>query len=318
MGLAASRRLPAEWAAEALLARLQADPAWLPPGNLEIAYRLDGALRRLGDPTGANRWLHDRWARLACELREDLAGGFEFPPGFSAVCLGVGTRNGLAFPLLVGLMGAGRVEAVEPEPLAPGEEWRVLWGLGETALRLVAGESGVPGLEPDLAALSHFVRLGPLLRGEALVRALGPGLAWRRGTAESLGLPAASVDLVTSRSVMEHVADAGAAYAAMAEALRPGGVLHHDVDFSSHDADRLAMYRRPASPPGATLEGLNELRLGDHIAILRGLGLEVAVRRQERERGPIDRRDLQPRFAGYGDDDLLTTRAVLVARRAPA
>jgi SAM-dependent methyltransferase len=315
VGLAVGRRLPPDWAAEALLARLRADPGWLPPGNLEIAHRLDGALRRLADPGGGNRWLHHRWARLACELREDLEGTFAFPSGFTAVCLGVGIRNGLAFPLLVGLMGARRVKAVEPEPLAVDEEFRVLWGLGETALRVLAGEAGVPGLDAHPAALSRFVRLGPLLRGESLAGALAPDLVWRRGTAESLELEPASVDLVTSRSVMEHVADLHSAYRAMATALRPGGVLHHAVDLSSHDPDELAMYRRPSLAPGARLDGINEQRLSDHVVILRDLGLEVWVRRQVRTAEPIDREAIQPRFRRYADEDLLTTGAVLVARR---
>ncbi len=312
----AGRWIPSTWAAEALLARMRRDPDWLPPGNLEIAYRLNGVLRRLADPDGANRWLHHRWTRLASELREDLGDTLPFPQGFVAVCLGAGTRNGLSFPLLIGLMGAARVEAVEPEAIGADAEWRLLHGLGETALRALSGEAPVPGLDTSPMALGRFVRLGPLLRGERLAHALAPGLVWRQSTAESPDLRPASVDLITSRSVMEHVANPAVAYAAMATALRPQGVLHHDVDFTAHDSDRFAFYRRPPRATGAALDGLNELRLGDHVAILRGLGLDVTVRRHERESGPIDRTLLAPRFAGYSDDDLLTTRAVLVARRA--
>lgn len=303
-------------AAEALLSRMRRDSAWLPPGNVEIAHRLDGVLRRLADPDGGNRWLHHRWARLACELREDLEGLFPFPPGFVAVCLGAGKRNGLSLPLLIGLMGAGRVEAVEPEPLGTDEEWRLLQGLGETALTALIGEAQVPGLDTTREALTRFVRLGPLFRGESLARTLAPGLVWRRSTAESLELPPGSVDLITSRSVMEHVANPASAYAAMARVLRPGGVLHHDIDFTAHDADSFAFYWRPPLGTNKTaLDGLNELRLSDHLAILRGLGLEVSVRRQAQAAGPVDRARLSPRFSRYTDDDLATTRAALVARK---
>lgn len=313
--LVAGRSVPPAWGAESLLTRMRRDPAFLPPGNVEIAYRLDGGLRRLGDPEGGNRWLHHRWVRLAIELREDLEGAFAFRQGFVAMCLGAGTRNGLSFPLLIGLMGAGRVEALEPEPLGKDDEWRLLQGLSETALQTLIGEAGIPGLDSTREALARFVRLGPLFRGESLAHALAPGLVWRRSTAESSDLPPGSVDLMTSRSVMEHVANPAAAYEAMARALRPGGVLHHDIDFSAHDADRFAFYKRPPAAPGVTLEGLNELRLCDHVAILRGLGLEVSVKRQERDPGPLDRATLAPRFARYSDEDLLTTRAVLVARK---
>jgi SAM-dependent methyltransferase len=294
---------------------MRRDPTWLPPGNLEIAHRLDGVLRRMADPDGSNRWLRHRWSRLANELREDLHDLFSFPPGFVAICLGAGKRNGLSFPFLIGLMGAGRVEAIEPEPLDPDEEWRLLQGLAETALHALAGESGVAGLDTAPEALSRFVHLGPLFRGESVAQSLTSALVWKRGTAESPDLPSESVDLVTSRSVMEHVANPADAYKAMARALRPGGVLHHDIDFTAHDADQFAFYRRPQVAPGGALDGLNEMRLSDHVAILRGLELEVTVKRQQRNPGTIDRTTLAPRFASYEDADLLTTRAVLVARK---
>jgi len=294
---------------------MRRDRSWLPPGNVEIAHRLDGVLRRLADPDGGNRWLRHRWAQLAGELREDLDGAFSFPRGFVGVCLGAGTRNGLSLPLLIGLMGAERVEAVEPEPLNVDDEWRLLQGLGETTLHALIGEATVPGIETTRDALARFVHLGPLFRGESLARALASGLVWRRGTAESLDLPSGSVDLITSRSVMEHVANPAAAYASMTKFLRPQGVLHHDVDFTSHDVEPFAIYRRPPRAAGGALDGLNELRLGDHVAILRGLGLDVKVKRQERAVGSVERKTLAPRFARYNDDDLLTTRAVLVARR---
>ena len=171
------------------------------------------------------------------------------------------------------------------------------------------------GLATTPEALARFVRLGPLLRGESLAHALAPGLVWRQSTAEASDLPPASVDLVTSRSVMEHVANPAAAYAAMAAALRPGGVLDHDIDFTAHDADPFAFYRRPPVAPGAVLDGLNELRPSDHVAILRGLGLDVTVLRRECAVGPMDRTTLASRFAAHSDHDLLTTRDVLVARR---
>lgn len=294
---------------------MRQNPDWLPPGNVELAYRLDGVLRRLADPIGGNRWLYHRWAHLARELREDIEGVFAFPAGFVAVCLGVGTRNGLSFPLLVGLMGASRVEAVEPEQLKIEDEWRLLQGLGETALNALIGEAGVPGIETSHQVLSRYVRLGPLLRGERLTGVLAPGLVWKQSTADNLGLLAGSVDLVTSRSVMEHVADPAAAYTALTAALRPGGVQHHDIDFTAHDADPFAFYRRPKVTTGPGFDGLNELRIGDHVAILRRLGLDVTVRRQERQAGTMDRSTLALRFRHYNDGDLLTTRAVLVARK---
>ena len=223
----------------------------------------------------------------------------------------------MSFPLLIGLMGAARVEAAEPESLNACKEWQLLQGLGEMALQCLIGEAGQLGLDTSPRALGTFVHLGPLFRGEPMASSLAPGLAWKQSTAESLDLAPTSVDLLTSRSVMEHVANPAAAYAAMARILRPGGVLHHDIDFTAHDPERFAFYwREPSGTQRAAFDGLNELRLSDHVGILQRLGLEVTLKRREQAAESMDRTALAPRFAHYSDDDLRTTRAVLIGRKA--
>lgn len=47
-------------------------------------------------------------------------------------------------------------------------------------------------------------------------------------------LPEASVDMVFSHSVLEHVDSPGGAYAACFKWLRPGGIMSHKIDHSSH------------------------------------------------------------------------------------
>jgi SAM-dependent methyltransferase len=50
-------------------------------------------------------------------------------------------------------------------------------------------------------------------------------VSFERGSATRLPVPASSLDLVWCRDVMVHVEDPGAAYAAFARALRPGGYV---------------------------------------------------------------------------------------------
>lgn len=48
----------------------------------------------------------------------------------------------------------------------------------------------------------------------------------------------ASVDMVYSQAVLEHVAELSPAYAALGRWVRPGGVMSHTVDFGSHRITR--------------------------------------------------------------------------------
>jgi SAM-dependent methyltransferase len=50
-----------------------------------------------------------------------------------------------------------------------------------------------------------------------------PGVELRKGDLANVGVPDESVDIVMSRSVMEHVTDPAAVYAEMHRILRPGG-----------------------------------------------------------------------------------------------
>jgi hypothetical protein len=284
----------------------------VPPGNVELAFRLDGALRRLADPAGANRWLLHRWRGLATELVRDVEGAFSFVPGFRALCLGVGTRNPLAFPLLVGLTGASVVHALEPE--ARGDDWRTLWGLSETVIAVLSGTVDVPGLDARREAVARFVHLGPLLQGAPLAEVLTDALRWHGCGIEDAHIEG-GVHLVTSRSVLEHLAEPARAVAALARLVPPGGVMHHDVDLSSHEADDpLALYRRPRGG-NRGLDGLNGLRLSEWQTLLGDAGFAVTVLRTRRFEGTLAREAWAPRWADLGEDDLRTIGAVLLCRR---
>jgi hypothetical protein len=134
-----------------------------------------------------------------------------------------------------------------------------------------------------------------------------------RSGLEAARLEPGSVDLVSSRSVLEHVSAFDAFADALAEAVRTDGVVYHDVDLTAHSESGPFAFYYDAAPAS----GLNELRLSDHVEALERRGFETTVLRTNRaEASALDRNRLAERFRRYDDDDLLTTRAVIVARRS--
>jgi SAM-dependent methyltransferase len=101
----------------------------------------------------------------------------------------------------------------------------VLWLAGETPRDVVDLGAGTGKLTRSLAALGHHVvAVEPL--GEMLeqLRAAVPGVTAVAGTAESMPLPDASVDVVACAQAF-HWFDHGSALAEIARVLRPGGLL---------------------------------------------------------------------------------------------
>lgn len=91
----------------------------------------------------------------------------------------------------------------------------------------------------------------------------------------------ASLDFVFSHSVMEHVDDPAATYAACAMWLRAGGVMSHKIDHSSHGLTR-RWNGHYSLPPAiwSLIYGrrpylLNRLRPNVHLDMIRAAGLEI-------------------------------------------
>ena len=294
-----------------MLDRLRTDPEWLPPSNVELEFLVAARLRSLQDDSLGNRWLHHRWASLFNDLYDDLDSFVALRDGFTYVCMGPGSRNPFAFPLLVFLAGAGRVWLVEPEweGRAPGG-WRGLWGLQEMALRVLAGDVAAGRVSRDPARLDEFAPLGDLFFGSGQLDKTRVHVA--PVTIEEAPIPDASVHLLTSRSVLEHVLDFERCAATFARIMAPGGVMHHDVDLSAHRTDsELAFYYEPSAH-----KRLNMLRLSDYLAVLDRHGFDSSVlRRTDADPQQLDRGALTERFAHYADDDLLCTAAVIVSRK---
>jgi SAM-dependent methyltransferase len=308
---AALRAAPRPTTASRVAAQLRRAPHRLPPESIELAYELQRRLRSQEDPSGGNRWLHHRWLAIFERMLDELERNEALPPpGFTYVCMGAGVRNPYAFSFLMVLAGAERVWIVEPEGLDELPAWKRFWGLQELALRVLVGDVGSTRFLDGDERANAFVDVRELFFG-APSRALRNTVATCSAPIEDAPIPDSSVHLLSSRSVLEHVLDVDRCFDALARVLRPGGVMYHEIDLTSHTgADTFAFYRDLR----ARSRGLNELRLSDYLREFERRGFECRLL-ASRTTEPPDRTTLQPRFARYDTTDLATAEARLIAIR---
>lgn len=265
------------------------------------------------DPGGSNRWLHHRWVSIFERLFDDVHELVDVKGGFECVLLGAGTRNPLAFAILVFLAGARKIYVVEPEPIQRVDSWRVLWGLQELASRVLCGNVTSNHFRRDPSEISDFLDLEALFLHREVAECLNPSrVVYFQGLWQKAEVPPDSIDLLTSRSVLEHLIDHELCFDKFADVMKSNGVMYHDVDLTSHStSDLFGFYHRQQRD-----EGLNELRLSDYLAHLgnRGFQSEVLSRTQEQDYR-LDRSKLDERFGSYSDEDLLCSRAVILSKR---
>jgi hypothetical protein len=132
---------------------------------------------------------------------------------------------------------------------------------------------------------------------------------------------AASLDLMFSQAVLEHVDDLEGTYKAMSLWLKPGGYASHVIDFTAHGLSpfwnghwaysdfqwRLVRGRREFL--------LNREPLSTHLACIRKVGLEVVFLKQQYDSNGCNDRDLSKRFRKLDADDLRTRGAVMILRK---
>jgi hypothetical protein len=307
--------LPAETAARRVAEEVRRRPGWFPPDALEIVTSLSARLRTLG-PEGdhlGNRWLHHRWIAMAEEVFAAVGDDLVPRQEFDAVCVGAGTRNPFAFPLLLYFGGARRVWVVEPELAEPLPDWRVRWGLQELALRILTGDVRPPYFTRSAAELDRFCDVEHLFFGSGALRMRDDTVRVVPGYLEDSAIPPASVHLVVSRSVLEHVTHIDRCLDAMAAMVAPGGHMVHSIDLTAHDAgDPFAFYYSETRDGERRPDDLNGWRLSDYLDGLstRGFDCRVVDRSIDTEYR-LERSRLLPRYRGYTDDDLRCTRAII-------
>jgi SAM-dependent methyltransferase len=240
-------------------------------------------------------------------------------PSAEATFYEFGAGWDLAIPVAYASLGVGRQVLVDIRPSARVE----LVNDSLASYERLGGElEGVAGRE--LRPLG-----GPISRLEELedrfgIRYLAPCDA--RGT----GLPAESIDFVSSTDTCEHIPGAELAeiFRECYRLLRPGGAFSCRIDLQDHYAyfdPSLSKYNflrysdRAWSLVNSPLHHQNRLRSPEYLQLVRDAGFELAV---EKPSGPseaglkeLESLPLAPRFRRYPPEELGVTVLSFVAVR---
>lgn len=235
----------------------------------------------------------------------------------------LGTGACPTVPLCMYLAGAAKVFTFDRERRAEPELVCELADRLQAHVALIARESGrsISDVEGHQGALTHAVG-----RGVTLMVATGNVVDYRApADASSTSLAEASVDVIVSRSQLEHVPPPALA-AGFAEArriLRPGGLVVHTIDCADHYAtsdhrrgplDYLALSDAEWARWNTAFLYQNRLRAKDFAELAREAGFTVELA-QPRRRASLEGIAPAPRFAQYSPDELAITSFDLVGRK---
>lgn len=236
----------------------------------------------------------------------------------------VGTGWYPTLPVCFHLAGAARCHTMDLHRLMD-------WNL--TQRMLVRLEQHLPAIAGQLSLDEQVLRerLARLRRAGSQAELLdAAGIDYRApGDATRTGLPDASVDVVFSNSVLEHVPGPviGALMQETRRVLRGGGIALHSVNCGDHYAyfDRSVTqinYLRYGAAHwwlwNNDLQYQNRLRANDFLALAREAGLAVILDRQRPRpelMATIDQFPVAREFRHYSREQLCTTSIDFVARK---
>lgn len=231
----------------------------------------------------------------------------------------------LALAFLLILLGAERAYVVLDTPLTDARAVRDLatvahWLVYEPHRLIDGPPPDVRAVRARLEAFDLEAFAAGRLEGDREHR-----LIVRSGAPGQWPLPEASVDLVVSFSLLEHLDGVPDALAALAKAMRPGGLGVHLVDLVDHRfyAGLVATPRAfLAEAEGAAyVHGSNRLRAGQWAEAFGAHGFTVErVERwtQSPTLGAAERAGFVAPFRDLPDDELTPTGARLFVRRGGA
>jgi len=293
---------------------------WVPGGD-RIHHILQ---RRVGGLTSFGRECDiklDDWRLMMGHLK---AAGARIDGG---TLLEMGTGWYPTFPLCLYLSGAGRVHTVDLNRLLRRDMTIALADRLANHVALIAEVSGKP--EAEVAARQKAV--AEALRGGASIGEATDGLIDYRAPADAsrTELPASSVDVLFSNSVLEHVPREviDACFREAMRILRPGGVVFHSVNCGDHYAyvdrsiDQLhyLQYSEAAWKKwNNAFLYQNRLRAIDltTMAKYHGFAIEIDTSRPNPDRlRQLDAIRVDPHFAHYSRDQLAITSIDFVGRK---
>ncbi len=205
----------------------------------------------------------------------------------------------------------------------------------------VPGGASFPNLKPEIQDLTFP---SELLTEEGLQDSLGPErVAALRAAVSGLRLgrqrgplryvapwmdggfvEAGSADLVLTQAVMQYIEDLDEACALLARWLRPGGLVSHQIDLTSHDLARTWDghwgYSRAtwALIKGARPFFLSRHPLSRHLEAIRRSGLDIVRVLPVACPSKLPVRRLAHRFKSMTEEDRTTRAVYVLARKTPA
>ena len=305
-------------------------------------WRLKGAIQKvLGVVPGGDRihlLLQRRGGGLAdfgreCDIKVDdwrlMMGHLRNAriPVAGSRFLEMGTGWYPTFPFCLYLAGAARVHTVD---LNRHLEVPLVEQLAERLAAHVSLIAREAGREHDEVAAQQVALAAALARGATLETATGSVIDYRApADAAATGLPDATVDVVFSNSVLEHVPGPviEACFTEAMRILRPGGIVFHSVNCGDHYAyaDRsinqlhyLQYTESEWSKWNNAFLYQNRLRAADFTAMARAAGftIEIDTSRPSKERlAQLEKIEVAECFARYPREQLAITSIDFVGRK---
>ncbi len=301
-----------------------------------MGWRVQGAIQKaLGYVPGGRR-IHDQLQRRVsidfgseCDVKVD---DWRTMMGHLRACgvtvqgatlVEIGAGRAPTFPLCFYLAGAAHGYALDHDRTIDDELVRDLADRLMVHVTTIAATAGRP--EPEVGALQRHVATA-LERGASLAVATGSVVDYR-GPADptATALPAGSVDIVFSASVLEHLPPATLerVFAEAMRVLRPGGVMVHSIHCGDHYADtdhRIdpLRYLRFSDEQWARWNNpflyQNRLRAKDFVDLARAAGFSIEVEAPQRC-AELDGIAVAPRFSNYSREELEVVDLDVVARK---